>query len=162
MNNFSNNMLPSKSLEHFDGMFNQANTKHLHVVERMICDINRRMLREKTISFLQGNPKTSPKKSNLSKTLTPMRRSSYLGEFYERLEQDLEKRRVKSRIRQQIKKIMDKRKGEEVYLRKKHFRPHLPHRFAPEEAELQKLYGKPGQPIGYSDESWVTSLYDFK
>ena len=155
-------MLPSKSYSNLDDMFNQANTKHLHVVERMICDINRRMLKEKTISFFQTHPKTSPKKSKLCKTQTPIRRSSYLGEFYQRLEQDLEKRRVKSRIRQQIKKIMDKRKGEEVNMKKKYFRPHLPHRFEAEEVEIQKLYGLPGKPIKSSDDSWVTSLYDFK
>lgn len=159
-------MHPSKSLEDIDQMFKTVNTKHLPVVERMVCDINRRMLKEKTISYLQGGQITKRNSQKvLGKSLTPPRKSSYLGEFYQRLKQDIEKRRVKSRIRQQIKKILDKRKGVEHFNKTFNVRPHLPHKFVAEEIEIEKLYGLPGKPSSFSytdEESFVTHYYNFK
>ncbi len=159
-------MHPSRSLEDIDLMFRTVNTKHLPVVQRMVCDINRRMLKEKTISYFR-ECKTSQQnfKGMLGKSLTPPRKSSYLGEFYQRLEQDIEKRRVKSRIRQQIKKILEKRKGVESFGKHRTIRPHLPHRFEAEEVEIEKLYGLPGKPVSLSytdEESFVTHYYNFK
>lgn len=159
-------MHPSRSLEDIDLMFRTVNTKHLPVVQRMVCDINRRMLKEKTISYFNEcqNPQRNFKRV-LGKSLTPPRKSSYLGEFYQRLEQDIEKRRVKSRIRQQIKKILEKRKGVEYFDKGRTIRPHLPHRFEAEEVEIEKLYGLPGKPVNFSytdEESFVTHYYNFK
>lgn len=55
---------------------------------------------------------------------------------------------LKSKIRQQIKKILDKEKEYPRIARTvSALKPHIPHKYANEESEIEKLYGLPGEPI---------------
>ncbi|OMJ65009.1 hypothetical protein SteCoe_39858 [Stentor coeruleus] len=137
-----------------DEIFKQYDVKHLPVVDRMVIDINKRMLREKALS-MPSLSKTSPEKFSQTPQSKALRsplhnytKYTYLGEFYTRLEHDIEKRRIKSKIRQQIKKILDKKKEKlpepRTYSPGK---PHLPHKYINEQSEIEKLYGLPGKPM---------------
>lgn len=129
-------------------LFKQYDTKHLPVVDRMVIDINRRLLKEKSLSlpffqFPKASHRTAQEKTHKIRGKYPS-----LDEFYTRLNQDIQKRRVQSKLRQQIKKILDKQR----YLPKAlHLstvcKPHIPHRYANEASEIEKIYGLPGEPI---------------
>ena len=154
----------SSDFNEIEEIFKKYDTKHLPVVDRMIIDINRRLLKEKSLSQpifdKLSNEKTTPKHINPIKDLCRKisnktafgnmnKRGNYpnLGEFYVRLNQDIQKRRVKSKIRQQIKKILDKQKEIPKIIRTMSVqKPHLPHKYANEEVEIEKLYGLPGEP----------------
>ena len=143
-------------------IFKQYDVKHLPVVERMIFDINRRILKERSRSlvffdkFRSSGHTQLPEKILQSNTLPRLsmelskKRGKYPGldEFYIRLDQDIQKRRIKSKIRQQIKKILDKEKEYPRIARTvSALKPHIPHKYANEESEIEKLYGLPGEPI---------------
>jgi hypothetical protein len=161
-------MKTCKNFSEIEEIFSQYDTKHLPVVDRMVVDINRRLLKEKSKSLMSTNKPfselqpQSPQytKKTLYKQLThsysdndlnPKKCYTYLGEFYIRLKQDIEKRRVRSRIRQQIKKILDKKREDlPSNKRKGKTMPHLPHRFESEQKEIEKMYGLPGRPVNYA------------
>ena len=143
-------------------IFKEYDVKHLPVVDRMVIDINRRMLKEKSASlpffdklrssgYNQITEKIMQNKISYRMSAEPSKkRGNYpnLDDFYIRLDQDIQKRRIKSKIRQQIKKILDKEKefpkrNRIVFTQK----PHIPHKYPNEESEIEKLYGLPGEPI---------------
>ena len=144
-----------------DDIFKLYDIKHLPVVERMIIDINRRVLKEKSSSLTCFHRKNYQESENSKKTKnfeslrSGFRRCSLgkkeksikyknLEKFYERLEQDIKKRNVRSKIRLQIKKILDKRKyTPRKTCKSSVWKPHLSHKFFNEEREIEKFYGLP-------------------
>jgi hypothetical protein len=141
--------------DNFKEILKKFDTKHLAVIDRMAIDIKKRMIRGESNSLIDFyKPSLSKTKDihrkNFSKQFNNTHQTKdypCLGDFYLRLSQDIKKREITSKIRLQIKKILDKQKYKPCFNRNDSIsKPHLPHKYASEELEIEKIYGLPGKP----------------